>query len=157
MSEQKSLGQEKKIFVKPIVEGTAIDHLDPGTSVHILKFLSISNFQVTAAMNVDSRKMGKKDLIFIAGKKLSESEIHKIALLGRGATVNLIHGSKIIKKEKIDIPLRAEGIIKCINPQCITNFEGIPTKFSIQKKPLSAVCFYCETKMSEKEIINAIQ
>lgn len=148
---------EKGIFVKPIVDGTAIDHLDPGTAIHILRMLSISGFQVTAAMNVSSRKMGSKDLIFIAGKKLDQKEINKIALLGRGATVNLIQASKIIKKEKIEIPLKVDQIIKCINPQCITNHEVLATNFFIKKNPLSATCFYCETKMSEKEIVSAIQ
>ncbi len=153
MNEQK---EKKQIFVKPIVEGTAIDHLDPGTSVPILEVLAISNYQVTAAMNVDSKKMGKKDLIFIAGKKLSEEEISKIAILGHGATVNIISDSKIVRKEKIEIPKKVEKIIKCINPKCITNNEEITTKFFIQDKPLCATCFYCETKMNEKEIASSI-
>ncbi|MEK6942298.1 MAG: aspartate carbamoyltransferase regulatory subunit [archaeon] len=148
---------QKKIYVKPIVEGTAIDHLYPGTAVQILQILSISNFQVTAAMNVESKKMGKKDIVFIAGKKLSEHEINKIALVGRGATVNLIHNSKIIRKEKISVPKTAEKIIKCINPLCITNKEEVPTRFAVQNNPLAALCFYCETKMDEKEIAASVQ
>src|SRR3989344_5502786 len=125
MSEQK-----KKIHITPIREGTAIDHLRPGTALKILEVLNLHDVAVTAAMNVESRKMGRKDIIFIDGKKLNEKELA--------------------------YPDRVEGIIKCINPKCITNTEPIPTKFSISPEPLSATCYYCQTRMKGNEIANSI-
>jgi len=56
----------------------------------------------------------------------------------------------------VGLPDRAEGIIKCINPNCITNVEKIATKFAIEKEPFKATCFYCENRMNEKEIQDAI-
>lgn len=153
---QDTESKEKKILLTPIQTGTAIDHLNPGTAIKILEVLEIPGNRVSAGMNVDSRKMGKKDLVFIEGKKLSEEEISKIALLGHGATINIIENSRVIKKEKIEVPNQVRRIIKCINPLCITNKEGVATKFSVSTHPISAKCFYCETNMSEREIISAI-
>ncbi len=147
---------EKKILLTPIKEGTAIDHLNPGTAIRVLEVLHIEGHRVSAGMNVESHKMGLKDLVFIEGKKLSEEELNKIAIVGRGATLNTISSSKIVKKEKIVVPPQARGIIKCINPLCITNREGVETKFLMKVHPLGAKCFYCETIMNEKEIISSI-
>ena len=149
--------KEKKIYITPIREGTAIDHLRPGAALKILGVLDLKDNTVTAAMNVESRKMGRKDLIFIEGKKLDGDEINKIAIIGKGGTLNIIQNSKIVKKEQIREPEYVEGIIRCINPKCITNMEEIPTKVFIQKKPLKASCFYCEKRMNEREIINSIK
>ena len=150
-------GQKKKIHITPIREGTAIDHLRPGTALKILEVLNLHDVAVTAAMNVESRKMGKKDIIFIEGRELNEKELSKIALIGKGATINLIKNSEIKKKFELGYPDRVEGIMKCINPKCITNSEKIAAKFEIRTKPLEARCFYCENRMAESEIISSIR
>lgn len=146
----------KEIHIKPIKEGTAIDHLSPGTALKILRILDIGENPATVAMNVPSRKMGRKDLIFIDGKKLDEREINKIAIIGKGATVNIIRNHTVTKKMRIGLPGHAEGIIRCINPNCITNVEKIPTKFTIRQGPTRATCFYCENRMNEREIQDSI-
>ena len=146
----------KIIHITPIKEGTAIDHLKPGTALKILEVLNLQDVAVTAAMNVESRKMGRKDIIFIDGKKLNERELNKVALIGKGGTLNEIRNGKIVAKKQLAYPDRAEGIIKCINPKCITNTEPLPTKFSISGEPLSANCFYCQTRMKGTEIANSI-
>ncbi len=150
------MSEVKKITLNPLSEGTAIDHLNPGTAVRVLEVLGIEGFRISAGMNVESHKMGKKDLIFIDGKKLSEAEINKIAIVGRGATINIIEASKVVKKVKITIPSQVSGIIKCINPMCVTNKENVATNFSIKPHHLTAKCFYCETTMNEREIVNSI-
>jgi aspartate carbamoyltransferase regulatory subunit len=71
--------------------------------------------------------------------------------------LNVIKGYKVIKKERLTFPDHAEGIIECINPNCITNIEKIPTKFSLKKNPLRATCYYCETTMEEEEIMKGIK
>jgi aspartate carbamoyltransferase regulatory subunit len=152
------MAEEKRgIRITPIKMGTAIDHLPAGSAFRLLQVLEIHNFPMTAAMNVDSGKMGKKDLIFIEGKELDRNEINKIALIGKGATLNIIKDEKIVKKEIIDYPSEVDGILKCINPKCITNVEGIAGKFKIIKEPLQAKCRYCETIMKKPEIIRGLR
>ncbi len=147
----------KEIRITPIKDGTAIDHLKPGAAYKILEVLNLNQCTVTAGMNVESRKMGKKDIVFIEGKELSEKEFEKIALIGRGATVNIIRNSEIKKKMELHYPQKVEGIMKCINPKCITNAERFPAKFTIKTEPLEAKCFYCETRMGEQDIISSIR
>ena len=67
-----------------------------------------------------------------------------------------IKNEKIAVKKELAYPDRVEGIIKCINPKCITNTEPIPTKFSVSSEPLSATCYYCQTRMKGNEIANSI-
>lgn len=147
----------KDIRITPIKNGTAIDHLQAGSAYKILGVLDLHDYTVTAGMNVESRKMGKKDIIFIEGKELSEKELEKIALIGKGATVNTIRNSEIKKKTELGYPDKVEEVIRCINPRCITNAEKIHSKFSIKKDPLTAKCFYCETRMNEEEIVSSIK
>ena len=148
---------KNEIRIKPIQKGTVIDHLNQGAAYKIIEVLDLTDYTVTAAMNVESRKMGKKDIIFIEGKELNETELEKIALIGKGATVNTIKGQGKNKKFQLDYPKKVEGIIKCINPKCITNEEKIPGKFKISTKPLMCKCDYCETRMNENEIVDSIK
>ncbi|MFH1587378.1 MAG: aspartate carbamoyltransferase regulatory subunit [Candidatus Diapherotrites archaeon] len=148
---------KKEIKVTPIKNGTVIDHLPAGTALRVLRFLKLKNNPITIAMNVESKKQGKKDIIFIEDKFLGEKEFAKIALIGKGATMNIIKNHEVKSKGKIEIRDFAEGIIKCINPNCISNAESIKTKFVIKDKPLKAVCYYCQKTMDELEIIESIK
>ncbi len=139
--------------VTPIGNGTAIDHIQPGLGLRIVEILGLDPKHAAAiALNTESRKMKRKDLILMENRFLNEDELNKIKLLAKNATVNTIKNYKVVKKETLGLPEKAEGILKCINPICITNHEEIKTKFSIKKNPLKAKCFYCETTMSENEI-----
>ena len=143
----------------PIANGTVLDHLPVGIALRIIEILGLdeSHSAVTLAINTESKRLGKKDLVFIEGKELSKEETDKIGLIAAGATLNLIKGSGVRKKEKITMPDHADGLIRCMNPKCITTIEKLPTKFSIRKKPLRAKCEYCEKEMSEQEIFKAIK
>ncbi len=147
----------KEIRITPIRNGTAIDHLRPGSVQKILEVLELTEATITAGMNVESKKMGRKDILFIEGRELSEKELDKIALIGKGATVNTIRESEIVKKDELSYPKSAEGIMRCINPRCITNAEKLPSKFGIRASPLEAKCYYCETRMNEEEIVSSIK
>ena len=148
---------KKEIHINPVKNGTAIDHLNPGSVQKIVEILNLATTTVTMGMNVSSKKMGKKDIMFMEDRELSQKELDKIALIGRGATVNTIRNSEIVKKEKLTYPKTAEGIIRCINPRCISNAEKIASKFSVKSEPLQAKCYYCETRMSEDEIVSSIR
>lgn len=144
-----------KVRVTPIGNGTAIDHIQPGTGLRIVEILGMNSDNVASiALNTESHKMKekRKDLILMENRFLTEEEINKIKLIAEGATVNTIKNFKVQKKETLDLPEKAEGILKCINPVCISNHEHIKTKFLIKKNPVAAKCFYCETSMDEKEI-----
>ncbi len=146
------------IRLTPISNGTVLDHLKVGSALKILELLKLGHKNaITLAINTESGKMVRKDLVFIEGKELTPEEINKIALIARGATLNIIKESNVSSKSKIEIPEFVNGTIKCVNPNCITNAEIIATKFSISAPPLKAKCYYCEREMNESEIFNSVK
>ncbi len=148
----------KSVRLTPISNGTVLDHLPAKTALKVLEILNLDyDSAVTIAINTESKISGRKDLVFIEKKFLSHHEIEKIGMIAKGATLNIIENSEVKKKEKISVPTKVEGLLSCINPNCITNFESILTKFSIRESPLEAKCFYCEKTMNEKEIFEKIR
>ena len=79
-----------------------------------------------------------------------EKDINKISLVAPNAKLNIIKNYKVVKKEGIKVPEKVVGIAKCMNPQCITNYEAIPTKFKvIHNGEIALRCHYCE-KVTDK-------
>ena len=107
------------------------------------------------AIGIESKSMGKKDLIFIEGKELSKKEVQTIGLIAEGSTWNIIKDQKVISKKKIELPTELIGIITCNNPKCITTVEDIDTKFVMHGK--KALCEYCEREMNMKEVIKLLK
>jgi aspartate carbamoyltransferase regulatory subunit len=152
------IGEDKKIHISALANGTSIDHIPRGKAKKLIEVLGLEGKGViTVALNVESKKLGRKDLFFLENRELTEQELNKVKLIARNATLNIIKNYEVIKKERLGLPEKVEEIIKCINPNCITNFEKIPTKFLINPKPLQAKCFYCETVMNEEEIMRNIK
>jgi aspartate carbamoyltransferase regulatory subunit len=109
---------------------------------------------VTVAMNVPSRKMGIKDIVKVEGRELKEDEVDKISLIAPSATINIVRNYEVSEKKKVKMPEVLEGVLKCANPNCITNAENVKTKFAVEKKtPIKLRCSYCERVMSEAEIV----
>lgn len=147
----------------PIEDGTTIDHIAPWRSPDILKILGIeegANITAITAINVSSGQFGRKDIVMIEEKELKKGETNKIALIAPNATINLIRGSKIIKKYKVGLPKEIEEIIECPNLTCISHEPGEPivSKFIVvEKKPLRIRCFYCDKVIEEADIPAAVR
>ncbi|MBI5680804.1 MAG: aspartate carbamoyltransferase regulatory subunit [Methanobacterium sp.] len=145
-----------KLKVKPIRNGTVIDHITANRALSVLKILDLPNQKntVTIAMNVLSSQMGSKDIVKIEGRELASKEVDKIALIAPYATINIIRDYKLVDKGKVHLMNKISGIFKCPNPNCITNTdEPVNTKFLvIEKKPVILRCYYCERIMEESEI-----
>jgi len=148
---------EKGLYIKPIKRGTTIDHLPAGSAFSVLRLISDANCTVTVAIKVPSRKLGLKDLIFVENKTLSEAELENIGLIAPNATVNIIEDNCVKKKIHLKTPKYVSDIIKCINPNCITNIEAVPTKFYIDVKTGNAKCHYCERVMTREEYASTIR
>jgi aspartate carbamoyltransferase regulatory subunit len=153
----KEYDKEREVVrLNPISNGTVLDHLPIKTAPKIMQMLNL-NFDeaVMAAINIDSKKKGKKDLIFIEGKKLSTKEVAKIGLIAEGSTWNIVKGKGVVKKSTIKMPEDLIGIVICNNPNCITNKEIIETKFTITHN--KGKCYYCEREMEKEEIIKSLK
>jgi aspartate carbamoyltransferase regulatory subunit len=141
----------KEIKVRPIENGTVLDHLPAKSALKVLKILNLDfNSPVEIVINTTSNSKKQKDIIFIENKDLTLAEVNKIGLFAQGSTWNTIKDQKVIKKEKIYLPKSAENIISCPNSKCITNFEKIDTKFNVSQE--NVTCNYCNKAISTKEL-----
>ena len=141
--------EEKKLIVTKIKEGTVIDRIPPGKALKVLHVLGINDnypYTVALAMRVKSKKMQLKDIVKIKGKILTSEESQKLSLIAPNAVVNIINDYKVEKKIVLEIPEQVSEIIKCLNPNCVTNNrEPVFPSFSvISKEPLILQCKYCD-------------
>ena len=137
----------KELKVSAIENGTVIDHIPSKNVFQVIKILNLSEYQdqVLIGNNLDSRKMGKKGIVKVSNKFFKSDEINKIALVAPSATLIIIRNFEVVEKKNVEVPDYAENIVKCFNPNCITNNEEIVTKFTvIDKKELKLRCHYCE-------------
>lgn len=139
---------EKEMQVRRIERGTVIDHITGGQALNVLHILGISgttNAVVSVAMNVLSGVLGTKDIVKVENRELDEEEVDRISLIAPGATINIIRDFKVVGKHIVDLPESIEGVVKCDNPNCISNAdEPVISKFTVNKKPVELRCIYCD-------------
>ncbi|MCD6146996.1 MAG: aspartate carbamoyltransferase regulatory subunit [Thermoplasmata archaeon] len=144
----------KELKIQPIKNGTVIDHITPGNALKVLKILKIpenvSDSIVSAVMNVESKR-GRKDIVKIENRELKASEVDKIALIAPNATINIIRDYEVAEKHHVVVPDEIVGIVKCANPNCISNSkEPIQPRFIVKsREPLRIKCFYCERELED--------
>lgn len=144
---------EKEMRVRRIRHGTVIDHITAGQALNVLRILGISGTTsavVSVAMNVSSGVLGSKDIVKVEDRELEEEEVDRISLIAPNATINIIRDFKVVEKYMVDLPERLEGVVKCANPNCISNTsEPVISKFTVHKKPVELRCIYCDHVISE--------
>ena len=146
----------KKLKVSAIENGTVIDHIPSNSVFQVIKILNLESYknQLYFGFNLESKKYGKKGLIKIRNRYIKSEEANKIALVAPTATLIEIKDFQVIKKTSVTIPDKINKFIKCINPNCITNVQNIPTKFSIiDKENLKLHCHYCEKVLTKENMI----
>ncbi len=145
----------KILEVSAIEEGTVIDQIANKNTFKVANILSIQDIEqvVLIGFNLSSDKLGKKGIIKIGGKLLTQEEVNKISLVAPDATVNIIKGSEVVRKFKVDIPDSIEAFMKCFNPNCVSNHQKIKSRFHvINKGPIRIRCHYCERHMGVDDI-----
>ena len=152
---------EKELIVAKIDNGIVIDHITPpGRAFYALKALNIDeNFphSVFVAINLPSRKFGRKDLLKIRNMNREDLNIEKLSLLISGSNIAYIKDFTIIEKEKIKAPKRISGVIKCPGLNCITSqHEDVEPEFIVlsEHQPISLRCVYCDVIFNVHEHIS---
>ena len=139
----------RELIVSKIRNGTVIDHIPAGTALQVLNILGITGregYRVALVMNVESSKLGRKDIVKVENRELKPEEVNKIALIAPTATINIIKDYRVVRKVKVKLQDVIEGIIKCPNPNCISNLprEPIKPKFRVVcRNPIKLKCVYC--------------
>lgn len=96
--------KKSELKIKAIENGTVIDHISANKSLHILKILGLPDSEthnVTIAMNVSSKEIGRKDILKIENRELDHKELNQIALIAPKATINIIRNFETIKKTRL--------------------------------------------------------
>lgn len=145
-----------ELKVSAIREGTVIDHIPAGKGLKVIEILHLNRTNGGAlllAVNVSSEKLGRKDIVKVEGRYLSEEEVNKIALIAPNATVNIVRDYRVAEKFKVVIPEEIVGILTCPNPNCVSNHEYVKSRFHVEKRePLKLRCHYCERTIGEEDI-----
>ncbi len=139
--------KDKQLIVNAIKNGTVIDHIPAKNLFKVISILGLQtiNNQITFGTGLESKKLGSKAIIKIADRYFLDEEINKIALVAPQAKLNIIRDYEVIEKRVVEVPDYIQGIVKCMNPKCITNNEEIKTKFTVlSKNEVSLKCHYCE-------------
>ncbi len=154
MPSDRVLNEEQTIKVSALRQGTVIDHLRKGTGLRVLDVLGLSNAGfVAVGLNLESSKLGHKDLIKIENRELTQEETNKIALLSPEATLSIIRDFKVVSKLRPQLSDAVDGVLRCLNPACITNHEHVRSRFRLlERSPLRLRCAYCERAIAEQEI-----
>ena len=137
----------KELKVSAIENGTVIDHIPANAVFQVIKMLKLDVFDqmVLFATNLESKKYGSKGIIKVSNKFFKAEELNKIALVAPHASIIEIRDYQVAKKTIVEIPDTITGIVKCFNPNCITNIEVITTRFDVvDKEDLRLKCHYCE-------------
>jgi len=146
---------KRELNISAIHEGTVIDHIPADATFKVVEILNLENEKgvVSIATNLQSKRIGKKGIVKVGGKNLTQDEVNKIAIVAPDATVNIIKNYEVKEKIKVKTPDVIENVVKCSNPVCVTNHEQVPTKFYVSKKePLKIKCHYCERNMGKEDI-----
>jgi len=147
--------EKRELKISAIDEGTVIDHIPTDATYKVVEILNLQNHKgvVSIATNLQSKRIGKKGIVKVGGKSLTQEEVNKIAIVAPDATVNIIKNYSVKEKIKVKSPDVIDNVVKCSNPVCITNNEQVSTKFYVVKKdPLKIKCHYCERNMGKDDI-----
>lgn len=141
--------------VSALCNGTVIDHIPADKLFEVVNLLNIPamNTNVTIGNNLNSKKLGKKGLIKVADKFFSDNEVNRISLVAPNVVLNIIRDYKVVEKRKVVMPDILHDIVKCGNPNCITNNEPMKTIFHlINREEGTLKCHYCEKEKNVTDI-----
>ena len=137
--------------IDSIQNGIVIDHIKAGSAMVLYDLLHLDTLDVSVAIikNVNSRKMGKKDIIKIDADIPVDLDV--IGYVDPDATINVIRNGVLAEKKSLSLPLTLTNVLRCKNPRCITSCEQeLPHVFRLtEEKTKQYRCIYCETKANE--------
>ena len=149
-------GNKQQLNVSAIKDGTVIDHIPAGNMFKVVSILHLERLDsmVTFGTGFDSKKLGKKGIIKLSNVFFKNEDINKIALVAPKAKLNIIRDYEVVEKMQVEVPEEINGIVKCMNPKCITNNESVVTKFFVEKTDeVRLKCKYCEKITNQENFV----
>ena len=135
----------EELKIRPIRNGTVVDHIPQGQALNVLRVLGVDSSTrdvVSVAMNVPSDAMGRKDIVKVEDTEIDSTEADVIALIAPEATVNVVRDYEVREKYDVSMPDEIRDVLSCPNPSCITNSrEPVETVFDVRDGEMR--CDYC--------------
>ncbi len=150
------MNDNSKLAVAALKNGTVIDHIPSHLVFKVAQLLDLENVDgsVTIGYNLDSKKLGKKGILKVAGVTFPVETLNRLALVAPNVNVNIIEDYKVVNKFKVTLGEDVVDIVKCTNPKCITNNEPMRTRFHIIDKDNVVIkCHYCERMIEKDDIV----
>ncbi len=148
------MGQiRKELKVSAIENGTVIDHIPANAVFQVIRILKLDTFDnmVMVGTNLESKKYGTKGIIKVSNRYFKPEELNKISLVAPYASVIEIHDYEVTSKKIVETPKEIRGIVKCFNPNCVTNIERLHTRFNVvDNHNIRLKCHYCEKITTKK-------
>lgn len=142
---------DHELRVSKIRDGTVLDHLTAGSALHVLALLGIDGSGgtgVSVAMNVPSDRLGKKDVVKVEERELSQAEVDVLSLIAPAASVNIVRDYEVTEKKRVERPETVSDVLSCPNRNCITNAgEPVATQFAVLDDGVR--CEYCNEIVRE--------
>ena len=102
--------------IDSIQNGIVIDHITAGRGMRLYELLNLDSLDCSVAIikNVNSKKMGKKDIIKVDSDTHINMDV--IGFVDPQATVNIIRDGRLVRKRCIEMPQELTNVIRCMNP-----------------------------------------
>ena len=148
--------------VTAICNGTVIDHIPAGKSLRVMQMLRVSvgrSNPISLVMNVPSGKIGRKDVLKIEDRELTQEELDRLALIAPNASVAIIRNYSVAEKRQIELGEELVNIARCTFWNCITQDprEPLPHKLRVvSKNPLEIRCSYCGRSQTIDQLAESI-
>lgn len=144
----------KELQVAALENGTVIDHIPCDKLFAVVKLLKLDQMKepVTIGFNLKSSKLGKKGIIKIANRFFTNDEINRISVVAPNVVLNVIRDYKVAEKHAVVMQDTLKGIVRCKNPQCITNNEPMQTVFHWNEDTHKLTCHYCQKEQDPDDV-----
>lgn len=146
---------KKERLVAAIKNGTVIDHIPAAKTYLVASILDLENVNkpLTIGNNYASNKVSKKGIIKVTDKYFTDEEISRLSVVAPNIVLNIIKNYEVVEKKTVVTPDELKGIVKCNNPNCITNNEPMETIFNVVDKENRIVkCHYCDMEQNMDKV-----
>ena len=88
--------------------------------------------------------------VYVSG--MLDAATEEIQEIAPNASINIIRDYKVIEKHPVDLPVEIVGVVRCQNPNCISNtLEPIKSRMLVKaKNPVLLRCLFCEQPLTER-------
>lgn len=152
-----------KVGIKPVEDGTVIDHIGKGEKIEeiwnlierIRKVLGLNYRSSHGVYHTNDSSIYKGIISLPDIHSFERSELKKLAAAAPGSTLNIIKSESVAKKYRLNQPPRIYNFddISCKNNNCITHpdqHQNVNNYFVRNGNRFT--CYYCEKSHSHKEI-----